>query len=160
MNPNANAATGLPPITMTICDFWNLHSLLKARADERSWKADAILARELHRSILMDDSQIPANVATMRSQVKFRIEGTGLAQTATLVYPSECHMHADAISVLTPLGSAILGLSEGQSIPHTTPDGTSVQVTVLHVLRQPEAASRHDAAGIHEEIDALQPGLG
>ena len=159
MNANAHVTSSLPPITMTIGNFRDLHSLLRARAGERSWNADAILARELQRSILMHDSQIPANVATMRSRVKFRIEGTDLTQTATLVYPSESHLYADAISVLTPLGSAILGLSEGQSIPHTTPDGTSVRITVLYVLHQPEAAGRHDAADIHEEIDVpeLEP---
>ncbi|HVT53460.1 MAG TPA: GreA/GreB family elongation factor [Dongiaceae bacterium] len=154
MKAYAHAAAGLPPITMTIGNFRDLHSLLRTRAGERSWKADAILARELQRSILMHESQIPADVATMRSRVQFRIAGTDLAQTATLVYPGESHLYDDAISVLTPLGSAILGLTEGQSIPHTAPDGASIRITVLYVLHQPEAACRHDAADIHEEIDA------
>ena len=158
MNTNitANAITALPQIRMTIWDFCKLDSLLASRANERSWKVDAFLARELKRSIVMDDSQIPSDVATMRSRVEFRIEGAGLAQIAILAYPDECHAYEDAISVLTPLGSAILGLSEGQSISYAGPDGTSMDVTMLRVLHQPEAARRSGAKRVDEVFGALQ----
>lgn len=156
INTATSAITALPQIRMTIWNFCKLDSLLAARADEWSWKAAALLARELKRSIVMDDNQIPPNVATMRSRVEFRIEGTGLIQIATLVYPGEGHMYEDAISVLTPLGSAILGLSEGQSISCAGPDGTSVEVTMLRVLHQPEADRRRGAKRVYETFDALQ----
>jgi regulator of nucleoside diphosphate kinase len=156
INTATSAITALPQIRMTIWNFCKLDSLLAARADEWSWKAAALLARELKRSIVMDDNQIPPNVATMRSRVEFRIEGTGLIQIATLVYPGEGHMYEDAISVLTPLGSAILGLSEGQSISCAGPDGTSVEVTMLRVLHQPEADRRRRAKRVDETFGALQ----
>jgi regulator of nucleoside diphosphate kinase len=104
----------------------------------------------------MGDSQIPSDVATMRSRAEFRIEGTGLTQISTLVYPGECHTCEDAISVLTPLGSAILGLSEGQSIYYGGPDGTSVEVTMLRILYQPEAARRRGAERVYEAFSGLQ----
>lgn len=132
----------LPPIRMTAWDFWKLDSLLKARADGRSWRADEILRRELQRSIIMEESQIPSGVATMRSRVEFRVAGADATQVATLVYPGESHMYGDAMSVLTPFGSAILGLSEGQSIVHAGPDGSSMRLTLLRVLHQPETHSR------------------
>ena len=158
MNTNitTSAITALPQIRMTIWNFCKLESLLLTRGDERSWRVDALLARELKRSVVMDDSQIPPEVATMRSRVEFRIGGTGLAQISTLVYPGECHAYEDAISVLTPLGSAILGLSEGQSISYAGPDGTSVDVTILRVLHQPEAARRRGAKRVDEVFGALQ----
>ena len=158
MNKNiiTSAITALPQIRMTIWDFCKLDSLLASRANERSWKVDALLSRELKRSIVMDDSQIPSDVATMRSRVEFRIKGTGLAQISTLVYPDECHAYDDAISVLTPLGSAILGLSEGQIISYSGPDGTSIAVTMLRVLHQPEAARRRKAKRVDEVFGALQ----
>jgi regulator of nucleoside diphosphate kinase len=153
-----SAKAGLPPIRMTIWDFWRLDSLLKSRAGERSWRADAILARELKRSIVMEDGQIPSNVATMRSRVEFRIQGADVPQVVTLVYPGEGHLHEDAISVLTPFGSAILGLSEGQSICHTGPDGTPVEVTMMRILHQPEA-DRRDAIRVDDAFDGpdLEP---
>ncbi len=155
---NTNIATSdittLPQIRMTMWDFCKLDTLLATRADRRSWRVDAFLARELKRSIVMEDSQMPPNVATMRSRVEFRIEGTSLPQTSTLVYPGECHAYEDAISVLTPLGSAILGLSEGQSISCAGPDGTWVHITMLRVLHQPEAARRREAKRVNDVLGA------
>jgi regulator of nucleoside diphosphate kinase len=157
MNTNiaTNAITCLPQIRMTIWSFWELNSLLTTRADERSWKADAILARELKRSIVMDEIQIPPDVATMRSRMEFRIEGTGLTQIATLVYPGEGHLYEDAISVLTPLGSAILGLSEGQSISYAGADGTPVAIRMLRILHQPEAARRSGPRRFNDAFGAV-----
>src|SRR5688572_31485098 len=83
-NITTSAITALPQIRVTIWNYCKLDSLLATRADEQSWRVDALLARELKRSIVMDDSQIPSDVATMRSRAEFRIEGTGLAQISTL----------------------------------------------------------------------------
>jgi regulator of nucleoside diphosphate kinase len=139
MSNNVDRADAeLPPIRMTTWDLWKLDALLKARAGTWSWRVDEILRRELQRSVVMNENQIPPDVATMRSRLEFHVEGAGLARIATLVYPGESHMYEDAMSVLTPFGSAILGLSEGQSISHTGPDGSSMRVTLLRVLRQPE----------------------
>ncbi len=156
MNTATSGIADLPQIRMTIWNFYKLDSLLSARADGWSWKADALLARELRRSIVMEDSQIPSDVATMGSRVEFRIEGTRLIQIATLAYPGDGHMYEDAISVLTPLGSAILGLSAGQSISYMGPDGASVVVTMLRILHQPEASRRPGATRMDESSGALR----
>jgi regulator of nucleoside diphosphate kinase len=156
MNAATSAITALPQIKMTIWNFCKLDSLLIAHADEWCWRAAAQLARELKRSIVMDDNQIPSDVATMGSRVEFRIEGTGLTQVATIVYPGDGHLYDDAISVLTPLGSALLGLSEGLSISYAGPDGRSVEVTILRILHQPEAERRRRARRADETVTALQ----
>jgi regulator of nucleoside diphosphate kinase len=155
-NADIHAVSGLPAIKLTILNFWKLDSLLRARAEGRSWRADAILARELKRAIVMDDAQIPGDVATMGSRVKFRIGAADMAEIATLVYPGEAHMFADAISVLTPLGSALLGLAEGQSMPHLAPDGAPLRVSMLRVLHQPEAADRRERMGVDRQPGALR----
>jgi regulator of nucleoside diphosphate kinase len=137
-NFTTDAGCGLPPIRMTAWDFWKLDSLLKARAGSRSWRADEILRRELRRCTVVQEWQIPPDVATMRSRVEFRVAGAAASQVATLVYPGDSHTYDDALSVLTPFGSAVLGLSEGQTIQHRAPDGSSIAVTLLRVLHQPE----------------------
>ena len=158
MNVNQTSGTVAisPVIKITIWNFCRLDSLLAAAGDELSWRASAQLARKLRQSIVMDDDQIPFNVATMRSRVEFRAEGTGLSQIATLVYPGERHLHDDAISVLTPVGAAILGLSEGQSICTARPDGQARTFTMLRVLYQPEADRRRRAARADKPFQPLQ----
>jgi regulator of nucleoside diphosphate kinase len=140
-NTSAGDTIGLPPIRMTAFDRWKLDALLRARASARSWRGDQILRRELQRSIVMDESRIPPDVATMGSRVEFRVAGAAATRVATLVYPGDGHKYADALSVLTPYGAAILGLSEDQSIDHTGPDGSLMQLTLLRVLHQPETQS-------------------
>lgn len=156
-NLATDTTTRLPQIRMTAWDFWKLDSLLRARAGTRSWRSDEILRRELQRSTVVWNSRVPSDLAIMRSRVEFRVSDSAATQVATLVYPGEGHMYADAMSVLTPFGSAILGLSEGQSIEHAGPDGSSIQLTLLRVLRQPEtdggAAPELDA----ELCEALRP---
>jgi regulator of nucleoside diphosphate kinase len=156
MNAATSAITALPQIRMTIWNFCKLDSLLIALADEWCCRAAALLGRELKRSFVVDDNQIPSNVATMGSRIEFRIEGTGLTQVSTLVYPGDGHLYEDAISVLTPLGSAILGLSEGQSISYAGPDGGPVKVTILRILHQPEADRRRKTRRVDETVNALQ----
>lgn len=131
-----------PEIKITRWNFYRLDSLLAAHTDKWCWRAVKYLAQELKRSTVLDDNQIPANVATMRSRVEFRVEGTGMRQVATLVYPGESHLYDDAISILTPIGSALIGLSEGQSISYAAPDGSATTISMLRILFQPEASRR------------------
>jgi regulator of nucleoside diphosphate kinase len=60
----------------------------------------------------------------------------------TLVFPREHAVHDGALSVLTPLGAALIGLREGQSITFETLDGRTRRVTVLRVLSQPDSVGR------------------
>lgn len=133
-----------PEIKITRWNYYRLDSLLATHTDKWCWRAVKFLAQELRRSTVLDDSQIPPNVATMRSRVEFRVEGTGMRQIATLVYPGEGHLYDDAISILTPVGSALIGLSEGQSISYAAPDGSATTISMLRILFQPEASRRAD----------------
>jgi regulator of nucleoside diphosphate kinase len=140
VNRTCPALTNLPAITLTIGTFCRLDSLLAAEATG-SWRPVAQLARKLKQSIVMDEDQIPSSVATMHARIEFRTDAS-VSHVATLVYPGEGHLYEDALSILTPVGSALLGLSERQSMSFAAPDGTTRTVTVLRILYQPEAERR------------------
>jgi hypothetical protein len=69
-----------PDIKITRWNFRRLDSLLASHADEWSWRAAGYLARELTRSTVVDEVDIPANTVTMRSRVEFHAEGVGVRQ--------------------------------------------------------------------------------
>jgi regulator of nucleoside diphosphate kinase len=75
----------------------------------------------------------------MRATVRFRDDAAERIETATVVYPGEEADGADRISVVTPTGAALIGLSEGQSIEYEADDGRAGHLTVLQVLAQTEA---------------------
>jgi regulator of nucleoside diphosphate kinase len=69
----------------------------------------------------------------MNSEVQFRDDTTGKVQRVMLVYPEEADISLHKISVLTPVGTALIGLPTGQSITWETPTGELRQLTVLAV---------------------------
>ena len=94
------------------------------------------LADELERANIVEADEIQPTVVTMHSRVAFRDESTGDVRTVSLVYPGEEDIDEGCISVLTPVGAALLGLSEGQSITWETLTGESRVLTVLRLLSQ------------------------
>ena len=96
------------------------------------------LDTELNRAAVVSDDGLPADVITMHSKVSLTIGGSD-DETVTLVYPDEIDVAQNKISVLSPIGTAILGYREGDTVEWTVPDGT-VMVYIKKVLYQPEAA--------------------
>jgi regulator of nucleoside diphosphate kinase len=91
--------------------------------------------------VVSDD--IPHNVITMNSQVSLKDMETGETMTYTLVYPSEANLLENKISIMAPVGTAILGFCEGDIISWEVPDGV-VKLQVEKILYQPEAAGDLD----------------
>jgi regulator of nucleoside diphosphate kinase len=135
----------MPEIQITRANRQLLNQILADHAPIRSWRAVEFLVRELTRATIVDDDIAPADVVTMRSRVSFREEGGSAAEMVTLTYPGESGLYEDAMSVLTPLGAALLGLSKGQSISDPKPDGGMRTITIIEIRYQPEAA-RHKAS--------------
>jgi regulator of nucleoside diphosphate kinase len=102
------------------------------------------LRRELTRATVVASEQVPRHVATMNSRVRYRDNEVGEVLTSTLVYPGEEDSLLGRVSVLSPTGVALLGLSEGQTILWATIDGRQKSLTLLEVLFQPEATGRFD----------------
>jgi regulator of nucleoside diphosphate kinase len=101
--------------------------------------ADALNA-ELDRAQMCTPQEMPHDVVSMNSQVKFRDLTTGEIRTRTLVYPAQMTDSATQLSVLAPVGAALIGLRAGDTIHWELPGGASTHLEVLELLWQPEAA--------------------
>ncbi len=129
----------LPPITVSPLDLRRLEALLDA-PEHRGSAAAAALEEELGRASMLPPERMPANVVTMNSVVTCVDEVAGDTHTLTLVYPRDADAAAGKVSVLAPVGIALLGLSVGQQIDWQAPGGRPLRVRVTAVRYQPEAS--------------------
>ena len=131
----------MPPITMSSLDHQRLERLLESEAVQRLPGIDALMA-EIDRANVVRPQEMPPDVVTMNSTIRFRDDSNGQEFELTLVYPADAGQ-PDTISVLAPVGSALLGLSVGQSIAWQVPGGRELDLRVLAVVRQPEAMGEY-----------------
>ncbi len=131
-----------PNIILSTTDAERLERLLDS-VDEADFPGKADLEAELSRAIVMDAKDIPPKVVTMRSTVRFRIESSSEERCLTLVYPSDVDESGRTISILAPVGSALLGLSEGDEIDWPKPGGGTLRVRIDEVTYQPERAGEY-----------------
>jgi regulator of nucleoside diphosphate kinase len=122
---------------MSSLDFERLESLLDSLPPNTFPEAD-LLAAELERANVLEPKKMPADVVTMNSKVRFVVEPSGKEYELTLVYPKDIDGAAGKISILAPVGSALLGLSVGQEIEWPAPGGGIVRVRIIDILYQPE----------------------
>lgn len=90
------------------------------------------LLYELDRAMIVPAHTVPADVVRMGSRVRYRT-GDGAERAVTLVFPKEADIGAARISILTPVGTALIGLRRGQSITYLARDGRRQSLTVLDV---------------------------
>ena len=126
-----------PSIKISSLDFERIESLLDSLAPNSFPEAD-LLAAELNRAQVIDPKEMPADVVTMNSRVRFAVEPSGKQYELTLVYPKGIDGTAGKISILAPVGSALLGLSVGQEIEWPAPGGNIIRVRIIDILYQPE----------------------
>ncbi|WP_407280965.1 nucleoside diphosphate kinase regulator [Aromatoleum evansii] len=91
------------------------------------------LRAELERAIVLPVESIQTNVVTMNARVHYRDEKTGLDREVQIVFPDEADIAQGKVSVLAPVGAALIGLSVGQAIDWDFPDGTERRLTVIAV---------------------------
>lgn len=128
-----------PAIIISERDAELLDRLLEKPANASLPVAKA-LNEELDRATTVPAAEIPANVVTINSQVEFRNLRNGETWIRTLVYPQNLSDSQTQISVLAPVGAALLGLKEGDNIEWALPAGVSTHIEVIKVLCQPETA--------------------
>ncbi|GAB6057215.1 nucleoside diphosphate kinase regulator [Desulfonatronum parangueonense] len=126
-----------PKIILSTVDVQRLETLLDALAPD-SFPGMADLEEELERAEVVEPHQVPSTVVTMNSTVKFRVEPSGEEFRMTLVYPGNEDASGQKISVLAPVGSALLGLSQGDEIQWPRPGGGMMRVRIIEVVYQPE----------------------
>ncbi|RCX33193.1 nucleoside diphosphate kinase regulator [Thioalbus denitrificans] len=131
-----------PPITVTSLDLERLERLLESPVHEDNAVAQE-LQEELNRARVVEPRAVPPEVITMHSTTRFVDEVTGAEHELTLVYPHEADGTPGQVSVLAPVGSALLGLSAGQRIDWPLAGGRSTRLRVLAVVRQPESLGEY-----------------
>ncbi|CAI3805096.1 Regulator of nucleoside diphosphate kinase [Rheinheimera sp. MM224] len=130
----------LPKIVLSSLDLDRLDQLL-SRLPAKD-PARLQLEQELERGAVVEPAAMPADVVTMNSTVRLRLLKTGEESCLTLVYPKDLDAAGDKVSVLAPVGSALLGLSEGDQIHWPMPDGEIQPIQVLQLVYQPERAGQ------------------
>ncbi|WP_417468855.1 nucleoside diphosphate kinase regulator [Maricaulis sp.] len=137
-----------PAITLTRSDHERLWRLAESLPDSAANVAEPLLA-ELDRARIVADNKIAAKVVRMGSSLCFTSE-LGDEKHVTLVFPGEADIEAGKVSILTPIGAALIGLSAGQTIDWAARDGRVRRLTVQSVTQAGDAAK---ATASH----ALQP---
>lgn len=122
----------LPPISMRMCDANRLRNIAEAASEKYPQTTD-FLAREIERAEILPDARLLPGLVTMDSEVTFRDDISLQERAVTLVYPEAADVDAGRISILTPIGAALIGLSVGQTIEFQTPGGRWRSLTVLRV---------------------------
>jgi regulator of nucleoside diphosphate kinase len=130
------AGTKRPEITVSMADLERLEGLLGELRGAAPEIADG-LRSELDRARIVEPEDVPPDVVTMNSTVRFTDEETGKEFERTLCYPHEATGGSDKVSILAPLGSALLGLSVGQTIDWPVPGGRTARIRILDVVSQP-----------------------
>ncbi|WP_226780606.1 nucleoside diphosphate kinase regulator [Oceaniglobus trochenteri] len=104
---------------------------------EGAWNSNPALAErlqdEIARARIVKPAKMPANVITIGSLVTYRDETTKQEKTVTLVYPEKADISCQRISVMTPIGVALLGLPEGAEFHWDTRDNQRRMLTVVRV---------------------------
>ena len=121
----------VPQIIVSTTDYERLTDLANASLQRLPAVAQELLD-EMDRAKVVKNGSVPADVVRMGSTVTFTSDD-GHTRTLTLVYPKEESLDEHRISVLTPVGAALIGLSVGQSISWTARDGKHHQLTVTKV---------------------------
>ncbi|AHE98926.1 nucleoside diphosphate kinase regulator [Thioalkalivibrio paradoxus] len=131
--------TERPTLTLSSLDLHRIEQLLDALSHD-ALQAHASLLEELERANVVEPGEVPPTVVTMNSTVRFRTEPDGKEFERTLVYPAGFDGSPEKVSVLAPIGSAMLGLSVGDSIEWPAPRGGTMTVRIMEILYQPESS--------------------
>jgi regulator of nucleoside diphosphate kinase len=131
-NRSRKQELALPDIRVTESDSRRLSSLANSSMDLFPRVAH-FLAREMERASVVADEKDLQGVVRMGSKVAYRDDETGVTREVVLVYPHEANIELSRISILTPVGAALIGLSAGQRIEFQTPGSGTRSVTVLAV---------------------------
>ncbi len=132
-------------IFVTDSDLQTLTNLLAGvgRGDPRDREHIERLEAELDRAQVVPPTEIPPDVVTMNSEVEVRNLTTGDTIVFTLVFPVDADVDRQKVSVLAPMGTAVLGYRVGDVIEWTVPAGVR-RLEIKRVLYQPEAAQEYN----------------
>ncbi len=134
--------TKRPEITISSLDLDRLYNLIESLPQNSFVGKDALEA-ELARANVVDPTEVPPTIVTMNSTVRFSVESTQNEFELTLVYPKDVDASGKTISILAPVGGALLGLSQGDEIEWPKPGGGVLKVKITGIVYQPERAGEY-----------------
>ncbi|WP_447078204.1 nucleoside diphosphate kinase regulator [Shewanella algae] len=126
-----------PNIVISEVDLERLERLLDS-LPANAFPGHQALEAELERAEIRPSKEMPDNVVTMNSEVCFRMSSSNEEFTLRLVYPKDADGSAGKISILAPVGGALLGLAQGDEIEWPGPGGGTVKVRIEEIIYQPE----------------------
>jgi regulator of nucleoside diphosphate kinase len=132
-------------IYITEPDYERLRGLIEITRERNGVDQEYLnnLEVELDRAEIVDPKHISPDVITMRSRVRLKDLVSGEANTYSLVFPTEANFSEGKISILAPIGTAILGYKQGATIEWPVPSGLR-RLKVDDILYQPEAAGDYE----------------
>lgn len=134
--------TILPDIVVSSIDLERLGGLLGYRSS-----SDALcklnLEEELKRATVVDSRHLPENVVSMNSTVQLSISSSEAPFYVTLVYPQDIKADGSTLSIFSPIGTALLGMKQGDEIYWPKPSGKNLKVRVENILYQPERVGEY-----------------
>ncbi len=132
-------------IIITESDYTRLCNLVNAEKSSKTTELKhlSVLGAEIKRAKRIDPRKISPDFVTMNSQIEVTDMDTNKIMTLRLVYPKEADFKQGKISVLSPLGSALLGYKTGSIISFDIPKGKK-KMRIESILYQPEANGEYD----------------
>lgn len=132
-----------PDIVISTFDAQRLEALLDS-LHGNDFPGREELEAELARAEVVEPEDMPPTVVTMNSTVRFKVLPGSQEFELTLVYPRDLDGSGGKISILAPVGSALLGLSQGDEIEWPKPGGGMMRVRIEEVVYQPERAGEYN----------------
>lgn len=140
--------TNLSNLIVSSCDLQQLEALLDTLPGGLG-KAQHDLINELERADIRRLAEMPPDVVRMNSKVRFSMDVPPTQLSLTLVYPQDANGQ-DRISVLAPVGSALLGLAVGATIAWPRPGGGIINIRILEIMAQAEAEAGTDTKPVND----------
>lgn len=121
-------------------DYSRLNSMILNLLDSKKSNILELnrLNMEIKRAKMIEPKKISPDCVTMNSVVEITFPENGMTKTVRLVYPNNANLKDGSISVLSPLGCALLGYQKGQTVSFRAPGGSQT-VTIGQIQYQPEA---------------------
>lgn len=135
-NAATKTASRKPPIHISEDDY-DIIADLALGIEARSPAVSRLLLDEINRAKVHAPGKLPKNVVSLGSEVEFLDEGTGQRRTVRLVLPAEADIESGKVSIITPMGAGLVGMSEGRSIEWPHADGRSRTLQIVRVNQKP-----------------------
>lgn len=136
----AESTPAVPELFITEQDMKRLRDVVESYSSGNLADAAESLECELDRAHVVVQDQVPPDVVTMRSRVVCEDLTTSKRREITIVYPTEADVEGNKVSILAPMGMALLGLRVGDTIKWALPHGRTTRLKVVDVRFQPEAS--------------------